>query len=40
MSVEDARRLGIDYTKCPMARGNTANGAVTLYDQLARERRY
>jgi aspartyl protease family protein len=32
MGVEDARRLGIDYTKGRMARGNTANGAVTLYE--------
>jgi len=32
MGVADAQRLGIDYTKGRMARGNTANGAVTIYE--------
>lgn len=32
MGAEDARRLGIDYTKGRLARGNTANGAVTIYE--------
>jgi len=31
MGVADAERLGIDYRKGQMARGNTANGAVTVY---------
>ena len=31
MSVSDAERLGIDYRKGQLARGNTANGPVTVY---------
>jgi aspartyl protease family protein len=31
MGVADAERLGIDYRKGQLARGNTANGAVTVY---------
>jgi len=31
MSVSDAERLGIDYRKGQIARGNTANGPVTVY---------
>jgi aspartyl protease family protein len=31
MSVADAERVGIDYKKGQIGRGNTANGAVTVY---------
>lgn len=31
MGRDEAKRLGIDYTKGQLARGNTANGQVTVY---------
>lgn len=31
MGVDEARRLGVDYAKGKLARGNTANGQVTVY---------
>jgi aspartyl protease family protein len=31
MGADEARRLGIDYQKGQIARGNTANGSVTVY---------
>lgn len=31
MGTDDARRLGIDYAKGQMGRGNTANGVVTVW---------
>jgi len=32
MGISEAKRLGIDYTQGRVARGNTANGEVTVYE--------